>query len=155
MIKVLLNGTPVYGLEFQRRVYSHAKSKGKDPSKRQPLYETTALIYMADAKRDEPPVAKATARQHHKDRYSPEASRKAALKALLRPNILQYGTGAPPFSRIERTAIWKAYWNRKNTQLKPLPPSGAGSIPARTGVSAFAHRIVNKVTNPSGLRIVA
>jgi hypothetical protein len=127
MIKVLINGTPIYKLCFSRKEYSRLKNG-------QPLYETSAIIYLADAKQGEPAIAKASARQWHKDPYKPEAARRAALKALLRTAEEGRGAIGVPFARAERTAIWTAYLNRPriiSTPPKGQPPAAAsGSAPA-------------------------
>lgn len=137
MIKVLLNGTPIYKLCFARRPYSHLKSKNGNKT---PLYETDAIIYMIDAKQGEPAVAKASSRQHHKDSYNPEAARQAAMKALLRP--------AGAFARIERTAIWNAYRNRPRTNTpKKTPPASAAPQAPIAQLKVEGHHVVNRVIN--------
>jgi hypothetical protein len=141
MIKVLINGTPIYKLCFARRSYATTKQG-------QPLYETDALIFIADAKQGEPAVAKASARQYHKDKYNPEAARVAAIKQLLNP---AKGDIAPTFSRVERTAIWKAYWDRPRDggkpKSKPTPPAGAGSAPAHARQAHGGHSVISKIVS--------
>jgi hypothetical protein len=199
VIKVLINGTPIYKLCFARRRYSSVKRKGvglhkliqavkntnhyeegdweavnanvietlKKAFAGRPLYETTAIVYLIDAKKDEPPVATATVRQCPLDPHSPEDGRQKALDKLLRVNPV--GTEhdlEPTFSKVERTAIRAAYMNRPRIQSTPpkgQPPAAAGgSVPAqvasptvppapkdagRPGVKATpnTHPVVSKV----------
>lgn len=160
MIKVLINGTPIYRLEFRRRKYksvqkqtitageviARIKQDGgignevlqvdfasvlasiRAAFERKPLFETTALIFMHDAKKDEPPVATATTRQSKSDDNSKLVGRGQALHKLF--NLKHEGTDTLVFSDIERQAIRKAYNNRSKQSSKPLPPAGsAGSTP--------------------------
>ena len=171
MIKVLINGTPIYKLCFSRRKYKSLKKYNvtagqiiakldevratnidqvKDTIRsifeRKPLYETTALVYLIDAKAGEPPVATASTRQSKLDDNSRKTGREVALDRLLR------STNNPPFNPFERAAIKTAYENRLKTPKKsPPPPSGAGSAPIAqlrsTHLDAIGHTITNKVIN--------
>lgn len=172
MIKVLLNGTPVYKLCFSRRKYKSLKKKNvtagqiiakineckHDPDKEavariirevfesKPLYETTALVYMVDAKQGEPPVATARTRQSRQDDNKRDTGREVALGRLLRTN------NDPPFNPFERAAIREAYDNRtKGVKPKRTPPASTGSAPiaqvrrATAVVASNTHSVVNKV----------
>lgn len=171
MIKVLINGTPIYKLCFSRRKYKSLKKRGvtagqiinkinecpHDPDKTavariirevfesKPLYETTALVYLIDAKAGEPPVATASTRQSKLDDNSRKTGREVALGRLLR------STNNPPFNPFERAAIKAAYDNRLKTTKKSPPPSGAGSAPIgqvrSTHLDAIGHTTVNKIIN--------
>ena len=171
MIKVLINGTPIYKLCFSRRKYKTTgrkrltlgevtlalkKAYGKAPDRDvyetlveafggKPLYETTALVYLIDAKTGEPPVATASTRQSKLDDNSRKTGREVALGRLLR------STNNPPFNPFERAAIKTAYENRLKTTKKSPPPSGAGSAPIgqvrSTHLDAIGHTTVNKIIN--------
>jgi len=178
MIKVLLNGTPIYKLCFARRRYSQVKRKhvgldriikavndarvyeeGDEAATKvnvidavkavfsgRPLYETTAIVYMIDAKKGEPPVASATVKQNPADQHSPEEGRQKAIDKLLR---FDDGQSPVPFNKVERTAIRAAYTNRpriKSTPKKTPPPTPI--TPAATRPSA-GHR----VTQPAPVRL--
>jgi hypothetical protein len=157
VIKVLINGTPIYRLEFHRRKYKTVKRKGltagqiiaklqrlpnlvgshgvsltdvedgiRAAFEAKPLYETTALIYIIDAKGDEPPVATATSRQSKADDNRKIVGRGVALNKLLH---LQKDDTLPVFSAVERKAIRDAYNNRAKRTTKPLPPGGSAGSP--------------------------
>lgn len=167
MIKVLINGTPIYKLCFNRRKYKTVNKKkltlgevlrkidglGTVPDEQvqsilkeafggKPLYETTALVYMVDAKAGEPPVATASTRQSKLDENSRNTAREVALGRLLRTK------DNPPFTEIERKAIRSAYDNRL-AKPKKSPPTGGGNSnpPAEVAkvVEAIGHRVTNRV----------
>lgn len=173
MIKVLINGTPIYKLCFSRRKYKSLKKQGvtagqiinkinecpHDPDKTaiariirevfesKPLYETTALVYLIDAKAGEPPVSTASTRQSKLDENSRKTGREVALGRLLR------STNNPPFNPFERAAIKVAYENRLKTIRKPPPPpSSAGSAPIAqvrsTRLDAVGQPINNVINFP-------
>jgi hypothetical protein len=140
VIKVLINGTPIYKLCFARKEYSKLKNG-------QPLYETSAMIFLVDAKQGEPPVATATARQYHKDMYQPESARKAALGLLLDDRArMRHNLGATTFSKMERTAIWSAYRNRP--RIISTPPGTP--MPPKTGAPAKQLAVPPPTTNVVG-----
>lgn len=117
-----------------------------------PLYETTAIIYLADAKKGEAPVAKATVRQNPIDPHTPEQGRQAALKKLLNRDPKLFGGYLSTFGKGEREAIWTAYAQRPRGPVAPAPsgaPAKAEPVqaPARTKVTPRPgqHAITNKV----------
>jgi hypothetical protein len=171
MIKVLLNGTPIYKLCFHRKKYKSLKKRGltggqiiqklndlglysgenegvirkqvtdaiRDMFESKPLYETTALVYMVDAKVGEPPVATAFTRQSRLDDNKRDTGREVALGRLLRSN------NNPPFNPFERAAIRAAYDNRfKSASKKPTPPASTGTPPIAQ-VRSAGHSVVSKV----------
>lgn len=178
MIKVFMSGTPVYKLCFNRRKYSQMKRKhiGLDRIIKaiadakintreghiaalkavfvgKPLYETTAIIYLADAKKGEAPVARATVRQNPSDCHTPEGGRIAAIKKLLNTDPNLFNGYRTTFGKGEREAIWNAYINRPKG--KPdVPPSGAPAkevapVPTRSkAVTAISPRPQGKKTTP-------
>lgn len=153
MIKVLINGTPIYRLEFTRRCYrtvnrraitqhqffqalvgnvdggtvqlDHVQATFERLAGGTPLYETTATIHIIDAKKDEPAVATGKTRQRRGDSNSKVVGRGWALKHLLAAQV----DGKPVFTDIEKQAIRDAYNNRSKGPKAPTPAGNAGAPP--------------------------
>lgn len=108
-----------------------------------PLYETTVLVYIADRRKDDPPIATATVRQNPTDAHSPEQGRQMAIEKLLNTNPKLFGGAKSIFTKPERTAIRKAYESRPRGKKADTPtpaPAPQGGAPAKVGVRPVSQR---------------
>lgn len=134
-----INDESIYAEGDEAQVKKNVADVIRSAFESKPLYETTALIFMADAKRGEPPVATAVARQSRKDDNQRSTGREVALGRLLRTK------DTPPFTAPERDAIRKAYDDRFKVKPKRTPPpASAGSAPVAQ-VREASHSVVSKV----------
>lgn len=182
MIKVLINGTPIYRLEFRRRKYKTLKRKDVTANdiirKIEGLFFENNLAPLTDKTRwrsaihdvyERKPLYETTATIHIIDaKYDepPVASattRQSKLDdnrrsvgrevALGRLLNLVRGVDTPVFSEIERKAIREAYENRFKQGTKPTPPGGTTGTPPLAQVRKPLARVVGTIAPSPSLQL--
>lgn len=163
MIKVLLNGTPVYRLVFERKKYKTVRRKkltlgevllaikdknhyaeGDWEAVNENIAETLTAAYGGV------PLYETTAHIYLEgakkgeppvasatSRQSPKDDNRRETGRQVALGRLLRDNNNPPFTPFERLAIQKAYDDRKKTSRgpKPTPPTGSGA-PAQLAVPA-------------------